>query len=518
MEKIIHFTFPKTITSTQTEIIERARALHPTWEIKIWQDPIHSDGYLLERYWPKANSGAQLADLIRLDVIYKWGGVYVDGDMRLLKPLDALVENYDVFLASAFGENLEGALIGARKAHPVIRTLIDDLLLNEPDWSLSPEKTTGPDLFARIARWNTDVTILPRETFYSYRPDETHSRKTHRHSYGEHLWEVSWKELIEKPPKRLIDWRSIVKRLLRPPIMTGFHAWHRMKALDRWAPEKSRPRSYSAKGEIVVRTVHGFNVIVDGRDSDRTSSIVFGDEAELRDEIAVKDILRGGDWVIEVGPRAGSFCMLAAQRVKAFGRVFVYQCDPTISNMITRSSVMNRMNDRVILRAVTIGRSEEDHATDQDRQNSTSKVNFVDLDQEFPIDLPIKLLKIDVESSTVAVLKGTRRLLERRCIDFVQIRVLKETGVRWRRQLGGTFLSELLEQLNCLIKAGYSVCTVSKDGLLIEHKNVTAALDRLQGRSIILRARDQYKLQRQAATPDKGITMSVKRLFGVFQH
>ena len=277
--------FRRRSSTTQTETIKRARALHPTWEIKVWQDPIHSDGYLLERYWSKANSGAQLADLIRLDVIYKWGGVYVDGDMRLLKPLDALVDNYDAFFASAFGDNLEGALIGARKAHPVIRALINDLSLNEPDWSLPPDRTTGPDFFARIARWKTDVTILPRDTFYSYRPDETHSRKTHRHSYGEHLWEVSWKELIDEPPKRRVRWRSIVKRWLRPLITNAFQIWHRLKAFDRRAQQ---PRFYHATGEIVVKTIHGFNIIVDGNETDHTPKLIFGDETERRDEIAVK--------------------------------------------------------------------------------------------------------------------------------------------------------------------------------------------------------------------------------------
>ena len=500
MEKIIHFTVPKTITSIQTETIERARALHPKWEIKVWQDPVRSDGYLLDRYWPKTNSGAQLADLIRLDVMYKWGGVYVDGDMRLLKPLDALVENYDVFFASAFGDNLEGALIGARKAHPVIRTLIDDLLLNEPDWGLPPDRTTGPDFFARITRWNADVTILPRETFYSYRPDETHSRKTHRHSYGEHLWEVSWKGLNEEPRTRPVGWRSTVKRLLRPIISTGFRSWHQVKALDRWAPDKSifaqRPRSYPASGEIVVKTVHGFNIIVDGGDTDRTPEIIFGDDVELRDEMAVKDILRGGDWVVDVGSKAGSFCILAAQRVGSFGRVFAYQHDPTIVNLIVRSSVMNRMHDRVIVRPLEVERLEQ-------ADESIPKVRCPDLDHEFPVDLPIKLLKIDVESDAPVVLKGARRLLERRCIDFVHIGVLYEApiGSRWRRELGGSRLNELLTQLNCLMDIGYGVSTISPDGLLIEHENVPAALDRLEGRSIILRAREQYTLTETSRHP-----------------
>ena len=136
LEKIIHFTLPEKLTAIQVRCVEAARALHPDWEIKVWQDPVLPDGYLLEKYWSKVNSGAQLSDLIRLDVIYKWGGVYVDGDLRLLKPLDVLVEKYDLFFASETGENLEGALIGARKSHPVIRAAIDDLLLNEPDWSV----------------------------------------------------------------------------------------------------------------------------------------------------------------------------------------------------------------------------------------------------------------------------------------------------------------------------------------------------------------------------------------------
>ena len=432
MQKIIHFTVPKIITPIQRETIERARALHPKWEIKVWQDPIQSDGYLLEKYWPKVNSGAQRADLIRLDVMYRWGGVYVDGDMRLLKPLDVLVESYGAFFASAFGDNLEGALFGARKAHPVIRALIDDLLLNEPDWNVPPDRTTGPDLFARIARWNADVTILPRDTFYSYRPDETHHRKTHRHSYGEHLWEVSWKEPNDRPQNRRVGWKSIIKPLLRPVISGGFHAWHRVKALDKWSPDKSiftqQPRSYCARGEVVVKTVHGVNVIVDGDDTDMTPRVVFGDDVEMRDEVAAKEILRGGDWIIDVGSRTASFCMLAAQRVERFGRVFVYQSDAKISNLIAKSSVMNRMSDRIIVRPAGVGISEQ-----VGEPNSSGRVPG--LDGEFPVDLPIKLLKIDVGCDAAEVLKGAVRLLERRCIDFVYIGV--SCGTKWTTAGGG---------------------------------------------------------------------------------
>ena len=262
----------------------------------------------------------------------------------------------------------------------------------------------------------------------------------------------------------------------------GFRIWHRLKEFNHWA----RAGCYPATGDIVVKTVHGFNVIVDGSETDRTPRVIFGDEVELRDEIALKKILHGGDWVIDVGSKSGSFCMLAAQRVNSFGRVFAYQREPKIAGLITRSSVINRMHDRVIVRTGAVKNPKQ--AVDE-----TLNTPWPELDQEFPVDLPIKLLNIDVQSEIAAVLKGAQRLLERRCIDFVHIGVLKEAiGELWRRELGGTRLNQLLTQLSCLIEAGYVVCTISRQGSFIEHKSVTAALDRLEGRNIILKARDQH--------------------------
>ena len=112
---------------------------------------------------------------------------------------------------------------------------------------------------------------------------------------------------------RIGEWvgSQYIKPLLRPVISGGFHAWHRVKALDKWSPDKSiftqQPRSYCARGEVVVKTVHGVNVIVDGDDTDMTPRVVFGDDVEMRDEVAAKEILRGGDWIIDVGSRLRHF-------------------------------------------------------------------------------------------------------------------------------------------------------------------------------------------------------------------
>jgi len=103
--------------------------------------------------------------------------------------------------------------------------------------------------------------------------------------------------------------------------------------------------------------------------------------------------------------------------------------------LLSKSAAMNGMHDRVVVRPVAAGETAGTvrapiaaERPDDVRAGHGEAVDVpcVTLDQEFPVDLPIKLLKIDAEGDEAAILKGARRLLERRCIDFVLIKVLRE--------------------------------------------------------------------------------------------
>ena len=208
------------------------------------------------------------------------------------------------------------------KEHPAIRAIIEELLSDEPDWSLRPDITTGPYLFGRTLKWNSHVTVLPRETFYSYNGYE-HPRRIHRHSYGEHLWVHSWKAQAGDQPHSF-NWRSIAKRLVKPALTTGFRILHRIKSLD----PLEELKFYAISAEFVVKTVHGFYVVVDGSDASFKPELIFGGRYPLAEETFAKRILRGGDWAIDVGSKVGSSCLLAAQSVDSFGRVFADEALP----------------------------------------------------------------------------------------------------------------------------------------------------------------------------------------------
>lgn len=528
INRVLHITVPNSVSSIQLKVIHRARVLHPEWEVKVWKDPVPRDDFLLQGYWEKVNSGAQFADLLRLDALYRFGGVYIDSDMTLNKPLDDLVREYDFFIASEDGQLLTNAVIGACQASPIVKRLIDALIENEPDWTLPPNDTTGPVFFTEQLKWRKEITVLPRETFYPYNWDEER-RACHRHSFGEHLWSLSWFTEDKLPahrrqitstvsPTLKRRFTSALKQPLKRAIVWVFRTRNRLRALDpaQSANAVSVPvvKSYSCNGEIVVRTVHGFNIFVDGCDGSLTPSLMFNGCYELAEEKFFTNTLRGGDWVIDVGANIGSFSILAARCVGPFGRVYAYEPNPRPFGLLSRSLVMNWMHERVILRPVGVGDEKgsmhlsytanqlggsqilHESLSESVFSNTVStlsnndvgrvEVPMVRLDDEFPVDLPIKILKVDVEGWEDAVLRGGKRLFEQKCADYIMLEVLKDiAGARWMR---------LMTELKKLISHGYVVCNLSDEGQLIEQNDLSTAIRNMRGRNIVLAARDANRL------------------------
>jgi FkbM family methyltransferase len=488
IEKIIHFSVPKNSTPLQTEAIERARRLHSDWEIKVWRDPVAPDGFLLEPYWKKAHSGAQFSDLLRLDVVYRWGGVYLDSDVLLLKPLDQLAGHYEFFIASEDGIKLTNAAFGASKGHPAIRALIDELLFNEPDWTLCPVATTGPTLFAAKLKWEKSISVLPRETFYPYQWHDVERAAARPHTYAEHLWVSSWKA-EPRPPTVSHGRRALlgIKKIVRGAIATGFRIAHRIRAIDP-APKRTW-EFYGASAELVVKTAYGFKIVLDGGDLHLTPEMVFEGCCEPAEENVLRKILKGGDWMIDVGANVGPFALLAAQQVGPFGRVFAYEPNPRPMTLLARSVAINRMQDRVVRRPVAVGASCDlaevkgaagaasamEPAGGEDMALAPG-VQLVRLDDEFPVDLPIKLLRINVKGSMACVLRGARRLVERHCIEFIMLRLSEEVAELRR--------NSMVEELNKLLLFGYSVRSLDEDGNMIPQHDIWTAV-RLGKRSIV---------------------------------
>jgi FkbM family methyltransferase len=500
--KILHFSVPTPMTEQQAALIETARRIHPHWEMKIWDDSTPIANARLARYQNCARSGAQRADLIRLDAVYAYGGVYLDADIRILKPFDEIIEHYDFFMGCEDGQNLTNAVIGARPRHPAIDTVIRFLEENEPNWSLPPNETTGPVLLASLLRWRPDVNILPRETFYPYNWDEV-DRRVHRLSYSEHLWDKSWGDKDHSPP---VPRRSFVgqakvlaKRALRPVLASGLSALRRAKtAAEPLSFPKSPPSAYCCTNEIVASTVHGQKILLDGNDLSVTPDVALRGYHEWPEEAFVRRTLRGGDWFVDVGANVGVFSILAASRCGHLGRVLAFEPNPRVSRLLSKSAVMNWYHDRIKIFEVALGDEEgrgllsfhphrlgdgqiaadEKGAqpfrlTGKFLQQNQIEIPISRLDGIIPVDLPIKILKIDAEGHEHKILDGSRRLLSGRAFDFILLEASAElfTG-NWKATVEG---------LRMLVDLGYTVGGLDHEGFLVKYGSLDEALSRRGG-------------------------------------
>lgn len=108
------------------------------------------------------------SDILRLELLYWYGGVYVDADFQLLQPIDDLLD-VPCFLAWEMqGKWANNAIMGAEPKHRFIGRLIDYL----PDsvarhQGHKPNRMTGPQYVTRmLRRWGQGVTVYDESMFY----------------------------------------------------------------------------------------------------------------------------------------------------------------------------------------------------------------------------------------------------------------------------------------------------------------------------------------------------------------
>jgi FkbM family methyltransferase len=510
--KLLHFVVPRSLSDIQSACIEQARQLHPEWTIKIWNDDAVVDGARLGHYLGRASSGAQRADLVRLDALLVYGGVYLDSDFRLLRGFDDIAAHYDFFIGTEDGYNLSNGLIGAAPQHAAVAAIVDFLEDNEPDWSAPANETTGPVLFANLLRWRRDVHILPRETFYPYNWNEPRSG-IHRLSYAEHLWAAAWKKKVKKISRqqRMVgNAKSLGKRALRSMLSASLLGFRRAKRVAEDASpgflQTYHPRMYPCSDEIVASTIHGQKIVLDGRDLSVTPDVALRGCHEWPEEAFVRRTLRGGDWFVDIGANYGIFTVLAASLCGPLGRVLAFEPNPHIRRLLSKSSAINYYNDRIRISEFALGDAQEsktlsyypcrlgDTQTGANEKagdpfysvgNFLSEKKEIDvliqrLDDLIPINIPIKIMRIDTKGHEPRILDGSTRLLAERAFAFIMMEAAIELAPRnW---------NIMLRSLRMLIDFGYKPGILDWNGFLVPCASLDELLGRHSGKTLIFTA------------------------------
>lgn len=184
------------------------RDFHPEWEYQLWtdQEAESLDMQNREIYKSTKNLGSK-SDILRYEILNKYGGLYVDTDFECFKPFDYLHFHADFYAGIAFGKELTilNGIIGAIPGHPIITDLLRSISApvetNEGD---EIHNVTGPWAFSRTCKShmfsnNHRNVLLPVTYFYPFPNDKLHVHSERRiqkyrrkESMALHYWEVSW--------------------------------------------------------------------------------------------------------------------------------------------------------------------------------------------------------------------------------------------------------------------------------------------------------------------------------------
>jgi mannosyltransferase OCH1-like enzyme len=189
---------------------------NPNFSMTVWDEesilalPLNNRKAFLD----SKNYGIK-SDIARYEILYLFGGIYVDTDFECLKPLSSSFLDLTFFAGNIFSSmpQVANGLMGSIPGSPFMKRLIDGIPItintNDPETILA---TTGPIfltqqwLIHQRESYDERSVIFPSNYFYPITnfqiPNRTSSDDYTDNSFADHHWEVSWMK------------SSLVKRLM----------------------------------------------------------------------------------------------------------------------------------------------------------------------------------------------------------------------------------------------------------------------------------------------------------------
>jgi mannosyltransferase OCH1-like enzyme len=192
--------------------------LHPGWNHMLWTDmSLKRSGLNVNKtYYLSSNTGHK-SDILRYQLMYTYGGIYLDMDIDMQKNMNELrnnsafvIKNPQVTIDVIPEEVVQNAVLGSCPKNVFFSFLLGQLYTwcvksQRRDLLITPSKSencvtvkTGPIFLSlMIKRFNefsgkNSIKILPSETFYPYSSFWKEEDRSFPMSFGIHRWWGTW--------------------------------------------------------------------------------------------------------------------------------------------------------------------------------------------------------------------------------------------------------------------------------------------------------------------------------------
>jgi hypothetical protein len=166
--------------------LETWKENHPDWIIKVWteQDIIKENFPSMDLYW-LARSYAERSDIARYEILYRYGGLYIDTDIECFANFDDLHHKYDFytnFEPPAINKkrvSILNAMIGSVPKHPILKQTLFQIRENwvSIEKLFEKEYSTSKSTFAR-----SNHHLAVQRTMYAFADSVFHFLKEEEQS------------------------------------------------------------------------------------------------------------------------------------------------------------------------------------------------------------------------------------------------------------------------------------------------------------------------------------------------
>lgn len=226
--RIIHYCWfgPNPIPELEKKCIQSWQEQLHDYEIVFWNEStfdVKSVEYVRQAY--DCGKYAFVSDYVRIYALYRFGGIYLDTDVEVLRSLDKFLEN-EVFIGFENRTMVGTGIIGAEKNNIMLRAMLDyyhgNQFINEKGYM---DTTTNVKILYKLLAANgfigedreqklNGIHIYEREYFCPKRIGKNEFKITAK-SVTIHHFSGSW--LTEKEKKRgnSLIWRNFFRPSLR---------------------------------------------------------------------------------------------------------------------------------------------------------------------------------------------------------------------------------------------------------------------------------------------------------------
>ncbi len=159
---------------------------HPGWELRQWTEDDLPENLRRPEAYEKLRAPAERANILRLELLWRLGGVYVDTDFECLRSIEPLIENAELFITLAKPDRVNNALMGSVAGHPVLDEALEQI--RPVEYFGHDKAATGTRFLDGLLLDRPGVTLLEPELFY---PTTEEQR---RRAHAIHHKARSWKD------------------------------------------------------------------------------------------------------------------------------------------------------------------------------------------------------------------------------------------------------------------------------------------------------------------------------------